>query len=332
MTLRRRLAISVAIILALGAVALAACGPAPVALPASAPPFTPGASIEQHPTSGPAASTAQHPATPPHAVTIAVIGDFGVANRAEGSVASLVAAWSPDAVIAVGDDYYAEAGGTGLARYDRTIGAYYCPFLHGAYAGEACSSGGTATENRFWSTPGNHDYSDAGIDQYVGYLPLPGGKTWFSVRVGSAEFFILDAERALSDAAAMAAQRAWLATATTASTARWRIAVFHQPAYSSGDVHGSTRAMRWPFAAMGIGLVLNGHEHTYERFVIDGVTYVVDGLGGAGRYGFGKPLEGSMARYAADWGALRLDITTDTLHGEFMSEDGIARDAFTLGP
>ena len=314
---RRRL---LTIGLVLCAVALAAFGLAKVVFRPAAPPSGPGVSIEQHLPIGQTTAT------------LAVIGDFGFADAAEASVASLVAEWSPDAVVSVGDDYYAEAGGKGLDRYDRTIGAYYCAFLHGAYAGAGCPSGGTADENRFWSATGNHDYSAAGIDVYAGYLPFPGNERWFSVRIGAAELFILDSDLALRDSIEMASQRAWLAAATAASTAPSKIVVFHHPPYSSGDRHGSTAAMRWPFAAMGINLVLNGHEHSYERLLVDGVTYVVDGVGGAGRYGFGKPLAESMTRFASDWGALRLDIAPDAIRGTFISVDGVTRDSFSIAP
>ena len=315
-TPRRRLAVMLAMSVAL----LVAFGLSGIASRPATPPTGPGVSIEQHLLAGQTSAT------------VAAIGDFGFADANEAAVASLVAEWSADAVVSVGDDYYTEAGGTGLERYDRTIGAYYCAFLHGAVAGTGCPSGGSADENRFWSAAGNHDYSSAGINNYVGYLPFPGNERWFSVRIGPAEFFILDSDLALRDKVEMAAQRAWLETAATASTARWKIAVFHHPPYNSGDRHGSTLAMRWPFAAMGISLVLSGHEHTYERVIVGGVTYVVDGLGGATRYGFGMPVTGSAARFASDAGALRLDITPDTLRGEFISVDGVTRDAFTVGP
>ena len=37
--------------------------------------------------------------------------------------------------------------------------------------------------------------------------------------------------------------------------------------------------MRWPFQAWGATAVIGGHDHTYERFNIDGIPYFVNGLG-----------------------------------------------------
>jgi len=74
------------------------------------------------------------------------------------------------------------------------------------------------------------------------------------------------------------------------SAARWKVAVFHQPAYSCGT-HGSSPEVQreWVrlFQRSGVDLVLNGHDHDYQRFApIGGVTYVVTG-GGAELYEVG---------------------------------------------
>ena len=263
--------------------------------------------------------------------TLAVIGDFGTATAAEASVASLVAGWSPDAVVTVGDDYYASAGSTGTDRYDLTIGRYYCGWLAGAAPGTWCPSGGTAGTNRFWPSTGNHDYTDGGIGNYLSYFALPGNERYYRVTVGAVELFILDTQAALGSSAEMSAQKAWLEAAAKASTAPWRVAVFHHPPYSSA-AHGSTAAMQWPYADWGIDLVLTGHDHSYERVVAGGMTYIVDGLGGAGRYSFGTPVAGSVARYNADWGALRLVVSETALAGQFISLDGTVQDSFGLSP
>jgi hypothetical protein len=67
--------------------------------------------------------------------------------------------------------------------------------------------------------------------------------------------------------------------------------VFHQPAYSCGRHKSSPEVQReWVglFQRSGVDLVLNGHDHDYQRFApIGGVTYVVTGGGGAELYGVG---------------------------------------------
>src|SRR5262249_48778575 len=74
--------------------------------------------------------------------------------------------------------------------------------------------------------------------------------------------------------------------------------------------HGSTQEMRWPFAEWGAEVVFSGHDHTYERLLIDGIPYIVQGLGGASKYAFPTPpLPQTQYRYNDDYGATRVNAT-----------------------
>lgn len=68
---------------------------------------------------------------------------------------------------------------------------------------------------------------------------------------------------------------------------KWRIAVFHRPAYSAGG-HGGDKAMQVISQELlvpnGINAVLNGHNHFYQRNHVDGVYHIVLGGGGAPLY------------------------------------------------
>ncbi len=59
----------------------------------------------------------------------ATLGDYGVNNEYEQAVASMVSSWNPELILGLGDNYYAEAGGTGSEKYDFSTGKYYCSFL-----------------------------------------------------------------------------------------------------------------------------------------------------------------------------------------------------------
>ena len=69
-----------------------------------------------------------------------------------------------------------------------------------------------------------------------------------------------------------------------ASTSRpFKVFFGHHPSFSSG-LHGSTVAMRvlQPlFEKYGVKLVLAGHDHDYERTLVNGINYVVTVGGGA---------------------------------------------------
>jgi 3',5'-cyclic AMP phosphodiesterase CpdA len=80
------------------------------------------------------------------------------------------------------------------------------------------------------------------------------------------------------------AQLEWLENSLSASTARWKIAVFHHPIYSSGKEHGSSfmlREMLEPlFTQYHVNAVFSGHDHSYERTKLQqGIQYFVTGGG-----------------------------------------------------
>jgi len=292
--------------------------------------------------SGAARGADQPPAAPAAtSLTVAVVGDYGVDTAAEGQVASMVAGWSPDLVVTTGDNFYSNGSDTGTARYDRVTGKYYCAFIKGAAPGTYCPSGGTASVNRFFPATGNHDWTDGAIANYKAYFDLPGAgvtsqspsgsELYYDVRNGDLHLFFIDSQAALASATEMNAQKAWLQSALTASDAVWKVVVGHHPPYSSSSTHGSSTAMRWPYASWGADLVLNGHDHTYERVQVGGLPYVVNGLGGASRYGFSSaPVSGSLVRYNANWGAMKLTVTGTTLTGDFIAIDGATPDHFVL--
>ncbi|MCU1282118.1 MAG: hypothetical protein JWM53_5664, partial [bacterium] len=95
--------------------------------------------------------------------------------------------------------------------------------------------------------------------------------------------------------------------------------------------------MRWPFGAWGADVVLMGPQHQYERLVVDGLTYVVDGLGGAlNRFAFAATQPGSLVRYNDQFGALavevydgRLAFTFHNTHGDVVDRFDLQRDCAT---
>jgi 3',5'-cyclic AMP phosphodiesterase CpdA len=128
---------------------------------------------------------------------------------------------------------------------------------------------------------GNHDVEGGESDEVMNLLGIP--HHWYRKRIGNAELFVLDANR-VGDSG----QTRWLERALRKSRSVWQIAVFHQPAFSCSK-HGTTEAVvrTWVplFEKHGVDLVLNGHDHNYQRFLWDGITYVVTGGGGAQLYG-----------------------------------------------
>ena len=82
----------------------------------------------------------------------------------------------------------------------------------------------------------------------------------------------------------------WLEKELAASNDDWKIVFFHHPLYSSGERHGSDFRLREVleplFLKYNVSVVLNGHDHFYERIKPQhGVYYFVSGSAGQLRKG-----------------------------------------------
>lgn len=298
-----------------------------------------GALVAACSTRGPVAAPepvdAAEPVRASDPVVLAVIGDHGVTGAGADAVGELIRSWDPAVVLGVGDAFYASAlderDVVPTDRYDRVVGARLCPFLNGAAPGPNCPLGARSAARRFIGAAGNHDHDDGPLATYLAYVDLPGDELVYEVEVGPVRVWVLDSTTMVRSPAEAARQAQWLEAGLRSSTAAFDVVLLHHPPYSSSTVHGSTRATQLPFGVWGADLVLAGHDHTYERVELDGVTYVVNGLGGTPRYAIGPPVTGSAARFADDWGAVRLTVAGDVLAGEFVTVGGQVVDRFTVG-
>ncbi len=262
-------------------------------------------------------------------LVIGVIGDYGSAYEGgagysnELAVATLVKSWHPDFILTVGDNNYPTNGADTI---DANIGQFYHEFIH-PYRGRW---GAGAVSNRFFPSIGNHDwalglYGTNALAPYLDYFTLPGARRYYNQRWGFVEVFCLDSDPLEPDGnTADSRQGMWLRQALTASTATWRLVFFHQPPYSSGFWHGTwTREstnLLWPFREWGATAVLSGHDHLYERVLINGFPYFVVGTGGDRLDPFRPPFTaGSRARYNLSHGALHIDATETNLLFRFFN-------------
>lgn len=283
------------------------------AAPASAGPAAPEPSAAPTPTAAP----------PPSTVRFAVIGDYGEGNQAAAEVAALVHSWRPDLIITLGDNNYPSGAASTI---DDRVGRYYHDYIF-PYAG---AYGAGAEVNRFFPTLGNHDWIAEGAQPYLDYFTLPGNERYYDFTWGPVHFFALDSDEHEPDGVGRSSvQAAWLKERLASSASAWQVVYFHHPPYSSGH-HGSTVWMRWPFAAWGADAVLAGHDHTYERLLVDGIPYFVNGLGGGARYEFGEPLPESRFRYNASHGAMLATVSETEMLFEFYNRAGELKDSHRL--
>ena len=196
--------------------------------------------------------------------SLMVLGDYGIGTADEHAVADAM------------KDYYNEFGADAVV----TTGDNVYP------AGEPEDFDSAWTEPFDWvegsglrviASLGNHDVVEDGGKAVMEFFDMPA--PYYETSVGDADIFVLNANE-VGDSE----QTAWLLESLSSSKAAWQIVVFHQPAFSCAR-HDSTIAVieHWVpiFAGEGADLVLNGHDHNYQRFgPVDGVTYVVTGGGG----------------------------------------------------
>ncbi len=88
----------------------------------------------------------------------------------------------------------------------------------------------------------------------------------------------------------------------------------------------ATIGMRWPFRAWGASIVYAGHDHLYERFAVEGVPYVVNGVGGKGSIPSGAGPAESLVGFDDAHGAVFVEASERRFASRFVSTDGTTLD------
>lgn len=261
-----------------------------------------------------------------YAQNFAAIGDYGSDNENEKAVAELVKSWNSDFIITLGDNNYFTGDS---ATIDKNIGKYYHEFIY-PYKGDF---GEGATYNRFFPALGNHDLVTDNAQPYFDYFTLPGNERYYDFVKGNIHFFVLDSDPAERDGTSASSKQArWLKNKLNLSKSLYNIVYFHHPPFTSGAVHRGAEYMRWPFREWGASIVLAGHEHVYERLYIDSLYYVVNGIGGTSLYEFGAIETGSIFRYNAEYGAMKVSATSDSMSFYLYSINNHLKDSFSIKP
>lgn len=187
--------------------------------------------------------------------------------------------------------------------------------------------GSGSPTQRFFPSMGNHDWTTGG----KAYLDFFGVHYYYEFIKGPVHFFVLDSDRDEPDGIfSDSVQARWLKKKMTVSTSPFQVVVFHHAPYSSGK-HGPTEYMRWPFKEWGADAVLTGHDHVYERLLVDGLPYFVNGIGGAELYHFQDILPESQVRFNQDFGAMRVEATSAYMKFQMYTRGGTLVDEYIVG-
>lgn len=161
-------------------------------------------------------------------------------------------------------------------------------------------------KGRTLPAPGNHDYyAYMTAPYYWGRAAGEPGKGYYSVEIGSWRVIALNS---MIEAGAGSEQERWLRAELTAHPTHCTLAFWHHPLISSG-LMGNNPKMRDIFQVLyegGVDVVINGHDHVYERFAPQdaqgradserGIRVFVVGTGGASLQGFSTVRANSEVR------------------------------------
>ncbi|MFL5713816.1 MAG: metallophosphoesterase family protein [Chloroflexota bacterium] len=202
-------------------------------------------------------------------------------------------------------------------------------------------------KDRTRPSAGNHDWQTNDLRGYLDYFgdaAAPDGKSWYSYDLGAWHVIVLDSNCSKVDGCgADSAQGRWLAADLKASSSLCTLAIWHHPRFSSG-IHGNAKSVE-PFwralYAAGADLIVNGHDHDYERFAPQdpsghedrerGIREFVVGTGGAEQRPFVTSRPNSELRSTGTFGVLRLDLHRASYDWQFIPTSGDFGDSGT-GP
>jgi hypothetical protein len=286
--------------------------PTPTALASSTPTSTPTSGGD--PVVAAAGDIACDPADPAYA------GGTGTSTACHMlATSTLLSSTHPTAVLALGDEQYDSAT---LTAFQQSYGPTW----------------GLAKAITH-PVPGNHEYDTSAAAGYYSYFGAAAGNPatgYYSFDLRAWHIVALNGECAsVGGCGAGSPQELWLKADLAAHPAACTLAVWHEPRFSS-DYGGndSTYAVFWQdLYAAGADLVLNGHNHQYERFApqdpnansdpAHGLVELVVGTGGKSHFIFGISQPNSLVRNNDTYGILLLTLHASSYDWQFVPEAGM---------
>ena len=242
-------------------------------------------------------------------------GDIAQCNVAGANVTQLLIegllAGSPDAVVfTAGDNAY----GNGTESQFRNC---YEPFW-GKF------------KDRTRPTVGNHDMETDGGAPYYNYFGQNAGERgrgYYTYMVGTWRVITLNSEISKGPGST---QMMWFENELTTNPVPCTIAIWHRPLFSSGP-NGNNADMQEAYRLAnryGVEVVINGHDHLYERFAPQtelgdpnprGPRQFVVGTGGVQLNDFATIKRNSAARPTPEWGVLKLELPSNLYRWWFIT-------------
>ena len=194
-------------------------------------------------------------------------------------------------------------------------------------------------KSRTRPAPGNHEFHSSGATPYFDYFGPAAGDPqngYYSYELGSWHIIALNSEcRDVGGCDAGSRQEKWLRSDLAAHPAACTAAYWHKPLFSSGGAHGNDPEIKLLWQVLydaHATIVVNGHDHDYERFgpqtpdgAADpsrGIREFVVGTGGKSHRPFGTIRPNSELRNADAFGVLKLTLRDKGYDWQFIPEAG----------
>jgi acid phosphatase type 7 len=219
-------------------------------------------------------------------------------------------------------------------------------------AGDNAYESGTADEFRNCYQPtwgwhkdrtrpsvGNHEFHSYGATPYFDYFGANAGNPtqgYYSYELGTWHIIVLNSECVeVGGCQQGSREEKWLISDLEAHPSRCILGYWHKPLFSSGAKHGNDPEMRafWiDLYKYRATVVINGHDHDYERFAPQdpdgkpdsslGIREFVAGTGGRNHRPFADPLPTTEVRNADTFGVLKMTLHPGAYEWEFIPEAG----------
>ncbi len=223
---------------------------------------------------------------------------------------------NPDSVFLLGDNQYEKGEyGNYMASFDPTWGVF---------------------KGLVRPVPGNHEYYTPGASGYFQYFGASAHQDtsgYYSFDLGKWHIIALNSNCAMVGGCNEGSpQYKWLVEDLTAHPSTCTLAFWHHPRFSSGD-HGDDPITQdfWKILYQNkVDVILNGHDHLYERFAPQnpqaqsdpqGITQFTVGTGGKNLTKVKDVRPNSLVRSDNQYGVLRLMLHDTSYNWKFLPEN-----------
>jgi acid phosphatase type 7 len=261
----------------------------------------------------------ERPPGPPSGKVIVAVGDIAsCSSTADEVTARLVGVIDSSTVLTLGDNAYESGAPSEFSEcYDPAWGRF---------------------KERTKPVPGNHEYHTAEAKGYFGYFGKAAGqpgKGYYSYDLGQWHIVALNSNCEEVGCGASSPQLSWLKADLAKDAKTCTLAYFHYPLFSSGEYRPGIREVKplWEaLYAAEADVVLNGHDHNYQRFAPQdpngkadpqrGIREFVVGTGGRSHYSILEPSANSEVYNDETYGVLKLTLRPEGYEWRFLPVEG----------